>query len=436
MLMAAGQDWSRPAEAAANRGWVGGAAGSWTVASNWNPPGVPQDGDVLFFHRASNGGQRSVRINNLPATVRVAAISSDMDNLTIDGAVTVTKGVWNETIQSQIEIASLYLDADNAELSMLVTGFAPGTIRVSDQMKVRGGVDAHGGAVYAKHLVGSGFLILTTTSFVVEDTSDFEGYLSARLGGRLALATPAFSTACDRARTRVVVTPSARVEFDSSCTNVLASLEGGGAIGRLPTTSGILQVAIVDGKGVFDGTIEQPLALECCGTGYQRLGGQQFKITQIDVTSGDFIADHLSLSPGTITNVGGGTFGGTGTLGNVAINAGSLVMDGGKGIFNSLLFASSGNALFRIRGADPESVSQAATSGVLDLGSASVKGTAGNLAVEFKNGYVPLVGLPLTIISGASDVQGEFHLFPEGGVGTSAGIRSRSPIKAAPGTTW
>ena len=173
VLTTLGHDWSKPAHAATNRGWIGGTSGLWGIASNWSPAGVPQDGDVLIFHSAANGGATSITISAPQGnTTRIASITSDIRYLTIAGPVTITKSIFVETILDQVNIGSLYLDGDETELSMQSSRSVRGSIQVADQLRIRGSVNDHGGLVYAEHLVGSGSVVAKTGTFSARDTRD------------------------------------------------------------------------------------------------------------------------------------------------------------------------------------------------------------------------------------------------------------------------
>jgi hypothetical protein len=308
----------------------------------------------------------------------------------------------------------------------------PGAIVVSDTLRIRGTLSVHGGESSVKRLQVNGLVTESGGHVAFEDLTDFSGTVSGAANARLVFTKQAFDATCDRSGTRLLLDATTTVWLESTCVQAFASIEGNGAIEQSPATSGTIQLQITDGRGIFNGSLaaNAPVALECCGTGSQRLGGDLSKALQVDVTGGSLVAEDLTLASGTITNVGNGaSFGGFGLLGNVAVNQGTLLMGGGIGNFQSLLFTSSGNATFQVSGADAAAIGQVHTKGVLDLGSASNAGTAGTLSVQFKNGFVPAVGQQLVLFTVASDVQGTFTGLPEGAVANLGGYSFRITYK-------
>lgn len=435
VAIAGAQGSPRAVQAATNRAWVGGASGNFFVASNWSPAGVPNEGDVLIFHQASNGNAHNITVfGTMSDMPRIASITTDIETLHITGAMTITKSVFIESSQRQITFDSLYVDADAGEFSMPPIPYMayPGAIVVSDTLRIRGTLSVHGGESSVKRLVGNGLVTENGGHIVFEDLTDFSGTISGAANARLVFTKAAFEATCDRSGTRLLMDATTTVWLESSCTQAFASIEGNGTIEQAPTTSGTIPLQITDGRGIFNGSFgaNAAVAIECCGTGSQRLGGDLSKMLQLDVTGGFLVAEDLTLANGTITNVGNGaSFGGFGLLGNVAINKGTLLMGGGIGNFQSLLFTSSGNATFQVSGPDAAGIGQAHTKGVLDLGSASNAGTAGTLSVQFKNGFVPAVGQQLTLFTGASDVQGTFKGLPEGAVANLGGYSFKITYK-------
>lgn len=413
------------ARAATNRAWVGGTSGNFFVASNWSPAGVPNEGDVLIFHQASNGNAHEITVfGTMSDMPRIASITTDIETLHITGAMTITKSVFIESSQRQITFDSLYVDADAGEFSMPPIPFMayPGTVVIQNKLLVRGAVNAHGGALTVNELAGSGLITVSGSSVAFKNAEDFSGTIDARQKASLNFDAIDFAARCDRSAMRIVLDATASLRLSPGCLHAFASLEGNGQL--TPWQAPTVSFALMDAQGLFNGSVDfrQPVALECCGTGAQRLGGDLRAVTEIDVMGGSLVAENLTLGNGTITNVGSGaSFGGSGNLGNVAINQGTLLMGGGIGNFESLLFTSSGNATFHVLGVDAAGIGQVRMKGVLDLGSASNAGTAGTLSVQFKNGFVPAVGQQLALFTGASDVQGTFKGLPEGAVANLGG---------------
>ena len=415
------------AEAATNRAWVGGASGTFDNPNNWSPKGVPVDGDVLIFHGASNGNAYRIDVfANMP-NLRIASITTDIEELWFSGPVRVTKSVFVEKNQRTVTFGSLSLDSPNVEFSAPPIPFMayPGAIVVTDTLVVGGTLSVHGGLTKLDHLTGNGLITLHGTDFVAKDFAQFSGPISAADGSEMTLLKSDFTDVCDRSHVKLLFDATSKATFDPSCTQVFASLEGPGKIGRIFGTSEPVNLKLVSAAGTFNGSIDYPQAsvsLECCGTGAQRIGGDMAGLIQVNVTGGSLNLEDGLLHAGTITDVvNGASLGGFGIFGNVSVDNGTLAPGGGAANFDSLSFTSSGGASFAIGGSDPASIGQVKTKGLLDLGSASNAGTAGELNVQFVNGFVPPVGQPLVLIAGASEVQGTFKELPEGASATFGG---------------
>jgi len=62
------------------REWTGSASGFWSNPNNWDPVGVPEEGDTLFFLVGSNTSM----INDLP-DLKLTGLTFDSHNYTLAG---------------------------------------------------------------------------------------------------------------------------------------------------------------------------------------------------------------------------------------------------------------------------------------------------------------------------------------------------------------
>lgn len=86
---------------ATDRHWTGATSMYWSDAGNWNPAGVPANGDNLFFDAS---GANKGMMNNLPnlAVGSLAFISDDTPYKLDGNALTVNSQLWTDPSQSNV----------------------------------------------------------------------------------------------------------------------------------------------------------------------------------------------------------------------------------------------------------------------------------------------------------------------------------------------
>ena len=69
LLVVAAAGGGGTAQAATTRGWTGAVNSNWTTAGNWNPAGVPVNGDtvVIALEGAQITGDRPAEIERMKA---------------------------------------------------------------------------------------------------------------------------------------------------------------------------------------------------------------------------------------------------------------------------------------------------------------------------------------------------------------------------------
>ncbi len=126
--------------AALTYSWTGAASNKWSNPGNWNPAGVPTDGDTLAF---PSGAANTTNVNDLPAgtsfvTVGVLGFGY---NLSGNGIVVTSSvsSVYNGTVFA----LPIDFQANNATLSTNSSRFTgpisgSGTLTLSQSVQLEG----------------------------------------------------------------------------------------------------------------------------------------------------------------------------------------------------------------------------------------------------------------------------------------------------------
>lgn len=397
------------------RTWTGATDSNWGTASNWNPAGVPGQGDVLVFPGAAplstNNNLNGLDLDTLSFAANYVVTGNAF---TVDTEIAVTNAV--------VSVANMVsVGADN--MNFTVTGAASelnlgGTLNLGGHSPI-----FHGhGIIRTDDITGSGNVNMSGPGILeYHGMATYSG--ATTVGGGTLRAATDMANPCvispgnlNRLPAGGEVLVSGGAVLDLQCPVVIGELDGGGEV-RTESGTAILRVN-ANGDSQFSGSITGPGGLTVGDASHGTYG---LTLSGTSTYTGPTVIDGglLSLFNGSIasssgaTASGGGVAGGSGTYPALSLTS-ALLYPGINGLPGelkapSLIMTSASVARFDL-GLDPSSYDH-----VIILGGAVNLGDAG-LDVRVAFGFDPPVGTAYTLIGGASGITGTFHNLPEGAI--------------------
>jgi hypothetical protein len=433
----------KTAHAATTRVWTGAVGYDWNTAANWNPAGVPVNGDSVVV------GTTASLITGVPAGMT-------LNSLTLGGTVEFYGGPLKITSAITVTKQSLFLTIDlvvildgdvqisipeGSTLGMRRRLSPLGTVAVNaagHTLLKSGGGDLE----FNADLVGLGTVAATggIVSFLYPVT--FGGTISLGPGTRALLTVLGDGTGfCGSAPNTTFVLSGARLS--AACVVSIRSVSGAGTIDVFDEDSRLF-VAGSGGTAIFDGGISgsSPSGIICCSGGGQTFRGVSTFTGNVLVNGGELFLDGATFPSASQFTLQGRpgfrpTLGGYGAFGQSILTDGNLAFDsvGGKfGLarFPSLQLAPSVTVTYEIKSATPGTgFTQVVMAGEVFLDSAL-------LSIDF-NAYEPAGGQAITLIKGATGLFGTFHNaangqnLPEGAVFTASGMQFKITYKGGAG---
>ena len=401
LLVVAAAGGGGTAQAATTRGWTGAVNSNWTTAGNWNPAGVPVNGDTVVI--ALEGAQiTGVPLGlTLEALILGANLEISGEPLKVTSAITVTRSNIVSTLELVVVLnGEVRLSVPSqATLRLRRRGSLPGIVAVlmggHTLTKVNDGdVEFSGDVTGAGTLAATGgqisLLYPLTFGGVVSLGPGTDGYLAKRgidpllcgsaPNASFVLTSANLGTGCDR--------------------SVVGALSG----------SGVLYVTdrVSIGTGAtFEGYIagSSSARITCCGQGAQTFRGEATAyVGSVWISPGSSLYfEGMTFPPASrfairgngafpATLGGYGTFGAT-TMTNAVLDLASVNGKFGLARFPQLLLAQDVEVDYEIGGPLPGTgFTQLVTTDQVDIAGA-------RLSLDFGS-YVPAPGQSLTLVKG------------------------------------
>ncbi|MEO8539704.1 MAG: hypothetical protein ABI577_08180 [bacterium] len=409
------------AHAATTRTWTGAVNLNWNTAGNWNPSGVPVDGDSVFIGAPAFGKTLN---NDRPASLVLASVAFGTSTTIVGNGFGVSnslqQGAGNADVTLDIPI-TLKADievivATNSRMFMRQRLSPMGTVGLDmgSHSLVKNGA---GDIEFDSDLVGTGGFGVQTgeVSFIYPVT--FGGTIVLLPGTRALLTVLGNGTGfCGSAPNASFALSSAILS--AACVVSIKSVKGTGEIEMFSDQSRLF-IAGAGGGAVFDGkfTGAAPSTIICCSNGGQTLRGTSTFTGGIFVNSGAlYFGGARFPAASTITVQGDGQFRaslvGYGTFGDTIITGGDLALSAindqfGFARFPGLQFAPNDLLDFEFQGGTAGTgYTQIVMTGQIVLDSVYLR-------LDF-GGYVPPVGQNLTLIKGATALLDTMKNFYDG----------------------
>lgn len=409
---------SGTADAATTRVWTGAVSLNWNTAGNWDPPGVPVDGDSVVIGAAAFG---KTLTNNRPADLNLAS-------LTINTSTVITGNRLGISSAMQVAQTDATLDLPIILRGDVQASVAPGArlfmrARLSPMGTVALDMAGHtlsksgtGDMEFDGDLSGLGTLAASrgTVSFLYPVT--FGGTISLGPDTRALLTVLGNGTGfCGSAPNTAFVLSGATLS--AACVVSIRSVSGTGELEMFSSDS---RLFIAGGSGaVFDGKITgaAPSAILCCSNGGQTFRGASTFTGNVFVDSGALTLQGANFPAASQFTVQGSgrfrsTLAGYGTFGGTILTDGNLALVPledrfGLARFPDLQFAPDVLVNYEIRGPTPGTgFTQIVMSGQVVLDSAVLR-------LDF-NGYAPAAGQSITLVRGATALLDTFHDVADG----------------------
>ncbi len=397
------------------RTWTGTTDSNWGTASNWNPAGVPSQGDTLIFPSAA-----PLTTNNNLNGLELDALSFAANYVVTGNALTIDTEI--DVTSATVSIANMItVGADN--MNFTVTG-AASELDLTGVLNLAGSSPIfHGhGTIQTGDITGAGNINMAGPG-----TLEYHGMATyngtTTVGGGTLRAATDLANPCtinpgnlNRLPVNGRVLVSATAILDLQCPVVIGELDGDGEV-RTESAAAILRIN-ANGDSQFSGQVTGPGGLTVGDASHGQYG---LTLLGTSTYTGPTIIDGglLALANGSIATSsgavagGGGVAGGSGAYPPLSL-AGALLYPGINGVPGeletpSLTMTAASTARFDL-GLDPSSYDHIVIlGGAVDLGDAL-------LDVHVSFGFDPPVGTAYTLISGANSIQHTFHDRPEGSV--------------------
>ncbi len=444
IVAAIGGGSSGTAHAATTRVWTGAVSLNWNTAGNWNPAGVPVDGDSVVLGAAAAGKTLN---NNRPVglaleSLTIATGTTVVGNrLGIGSALAVTA----TNVEVNLDLPISLTDDTNATLATGVRLFmrdrlSPiGTIALETNghrlTKMGGEIEFNGdvtGSGELRNAGGNEVLLMVPVTL--------SGVISATAGTRVLFTYYLFrpTLVCGSAANAAVVLISA--ELAIVCVSNIRSISGTGTLQMFSENSRLFIAGSGTGA-VFNGNITgaAPSTIICCSNGAQTFKGTSSYTGLIVVTAGALSLEGATFpAAASFTVQGGGgsrpALAGYGSFGETILTSSVLSLASLNGKFGfarfpSLQFGPDVGVEFEIKGPTPGlGFTQILMSGQIVLDNAL-------LDLDFGL-YKPPVGQSLVLVYGATALLDTFHNAADGkNLPEGATFNVKGPLSDSPGST-
>jgi len=390
----------------------GGTTNNWTEAANWLGDVAPTAGAILIF---PDSAARKANTNDFPHDTNFSSITVTGKGYQINGnSITLSNGI---TVNTPIGLGPTFGPSITLTQPQTFTNIGTQTFRLDGQLNLNGfGVTIDGSNNYNFNgkVTGAGGIIKngSGTLFIEGQFNNYTGVTQLN-GGTLQLHSFSGLGATGAGNDTVINSGSM---FLNTVTTAEAISLNGGELGAIACNAGC---AVTGGVTLTaDSTIQVTSfsiltvnsVIQTGGTHtLTKTGPGTLILTETSTHSATNITAGTLLVNGVcsgVTDINGGTLGGTGTVGAVSANSGSISPGASPGTgtlsTGNVTFSGSSSFVVEIGG----TAAKTQYDRVIANGSVALNGA--NLSASLINGFVPGAGDHFTIIQSTGSISGTF----------------------------